>query len=107
MFAMSINDFILTLAVILVGLGLISFFAGGIIIIVKVFGQDVRAIASQTTKLAQKGIAEDVAGLVGNASALLDSLNSFVKTTAGLGIFLVFIGMLLFAAAFFLVRQIQ
>jgi len=106
MFAMSIADFTFTLAAILVGLGLATFLAGAVIIIVKVFGSDVSTIASQTTKLAQKGVAEDVAGLVGNAAALLDSLNQFVKTTAGLGIFLIFVGMALFGAAFAILKQI-
>jgi hypothetical protein len=106
MFAMSISDFTFTLAAILVGLGLATFLAGTVIIIIKVFGSDVHTIASQTTKLAQKGVAEDVAGLVGNAAALLDSLNQFVKTTAGLGIFLIFVGMALFAAAFAILKQI-
>jgi len=50
---------------------------------------------------------DDVAGLVGNASVLIDSLNSFVKTSAGLGMFLVLTGILLVACSFGIVMQIK
>jgi hypothetical protein len=53
---------------------------------------EVKLLAEQTTHLAQKGIAEDVAGLVGNASDLLNSVNQMVRTQAGVGVFLVIAG---------------
>jgi len=57
--------------------------------------------------LAQKGIAEDVAGLVGNASSLLSATNELVRTSAGIGVFLAVLGVVLMAAATWLVLQIS
>ena len=107
MLAMSVNDFVLTLALVVLGLGLLTFILGVIIILVKVMGKATSTIAEQTTKLAQKVITEDVAGLVGNASTMLDSLKDFVKTAAGMGIFLVLIGILMMAGAFVLISQVH
>lgn len=107
MITMSVNDFLLTMAVVVLVTGALTFISGIIIIIVRVLGGETKTIANQTTKLAQKGMTEDVAGLVGNASVLIDSLNGFVKTSAGLGMFLVMTGILLVAAAFGLVMQIH
>ena len=70
-------------------------------------GKELQTIADQTSKLAQKGITDDVAGLVGNARTLIEALNQMVKTTAGVGIFLVIIGFVLLAAAYGLVLQIR
>jgi hypothetical protein len=107
MITMSVNDFVLTTAVAVLAAGGLTFLAGVIIVIVRVMGGETRTIANQTTKLAQKGMTDDVAGLVGNASTLIDSLNSFIKTSAGLGMFLIMIGILLVAGSFALVMQIR
>ncbi len=107
MLAMSVNDFVLTLALVILGLGLLTFILGVIIILVKVMGKATTTIADETTKLAQKGITEEVAGLVGNASTMLDSLKGFVQTSAGMGIFLVMIGILLMAGSFVLITQVH
>jgi len=107
MLAMSVNDFVLTLALVILGLGLLTFILGVIIILVKVMGKATTTIADETTKLAQKGITEEVAGLVGNASTMLDSLKGFVQTSAGMGIFLVLIGILLMAGSFVLITQVH
>lgn len=70
-------------------------------------GDEVKVIAQQTTKLAHKGIAEDVAGLVGNASSLIESLNQLIRTTSGVGVFLVLIGFIFITAAYLLIMQIN
>jgi len=69
-------------------------------------GKDVHTLATQTTRLAQKGLAEQVAGLVGNASALLEAVNKLVRTTAGVGVFLTVLGLLLMISASLLVLQL-
>ncbi len=107
MIAMSVNDFILTMAVSALGMGFITFLIGVIVVVAKVMGKETQTIAAETTKLAQKGITDDVSGLVGNASVLLDSLKEFVRTAAGMGIFLVMTGILLMACAFVLINQIH
>ena len=87
--------------------GIISLSTGILILVVRSTGKEIRTLASQTTQLAKKGIAEDVAGLVGNASALLGAANELVRTTAGIGVFLAVLGFLLMAVAAWLTLNIQ
>jgi hypothetical protein len=88
-------------------LGAITLLVGIILLITRSAGKEVRSLATQTAKLAQKGIAEDVAGLVGNASSLLSATNELVRTSAGIGVFLAVLGVVLMAAATWLVLQIS
>lgn len=104
---MTKNDFLLTTAGVALGLGVLMWLIGVIMLVSRVLGGDIKRIAEQTTRLAQKGIAEEIAGLVGNASTLIESLNQMIRTTAGIGVFLVIAGMLMVAAAFCLALQIQ
>lgn len=97
---------LLIMAVLLFGLGVLTSITGVIILATRAAGRDIRTIAKQTTQLAQKGLAEDVAGLVGNASALLEAMNKLVRTTAGVGVFLTLFGLVLMALATWLALQI-
>lgn len=83
-------------------MGVIAIASGIFILFRKVMGDELRVIASQTTRLAQKGIADEITGLVGNASALLEALNQLVKTTTGVGVFLTLIGFILMVVAYYL-----
>lgn len=101
------TEFIMALAEFALGLGVLLLIIGVVILISRVLGGEVKQIAEQTARLAQKGIAEEIAGLVGNASTLVESLNQLVRTAAGVGVFLIVIGLLLMAAAYGLVLQIH
>lgn len=104
---MEIDQVLLILSVVLLGLGALSFFSGLIIILSKMVGNGVAKIALETKKVVQKGIAEEVAGLVGNASTLLDSINDLVKTATGAGVFLMIVGILMMAGSVYLLFQIR
>jgi hypothetical protein len=93
-------------AVLLLLLGIGTFIAGIVVLVYRVAGRHLRTLATQTTRLAQKGITEEVAGLVGNAASLLDSVNQLLRTTAGVGVFLSFLGLLMIAAACWLAIQL-
>jgi hypothetical protein len=86
-------------------LGVIALSSGIFVLFRKVMGDELRVIASQTARLAQKGITDEITGLVGNASALLEALNSLVKTTTGVGVFLTLIGFILLVVAYYLGLQ--
>ena len=106
MIPMTVNNLLLTMAVCLFGLGIISIGAGVFILLARVMGEDLKTISNQTALLAKKGFAEDVSGLVGNASELVSALNELVRTTSGVGIFLILIGFILLLGAYYLVLQI-
>jgi hypothetical protein len=88
-------------------IGALTFFIGVIVLVRRSAGREIREIASQTVALAEKGVAHDVAGLVGNASALLNATNELMRNTAGVGIFLTLLGVVLMTIASWLVLQIN
>jgi hypothetical protein len=98
---LSINpqDFLYIVLFTLYAFGCISTISGIIVLIKNAMGKQVSSLAVQTANLVKKGIAEDIAGLVGNASSLLDAINQMVKNTAGIGVFLIISGLLFFVAA--------
>lgn len=98
------GQFVFVLATGMTMLGVVSIGAGIILLITRASGSAVKTIAAQTTRLAQKGLAEEISGLVGNASSLMDALNQLVRTTAGIGIFLVVFGFVMLVAAFLMMK---
>ena len=100
-------DITLLMVVGLFVLGVITLLIGILLLITRSAGKEVRTLAAQTAQLAKKGIAEDVAGLVGNASTLLSATNELVRTSAGIGVFLAVLGFLLMGVAIWLVLQIS
>jgi hypothetical protein len=98
------------LAILIIGLlfliGMVTFIAGVLILAFRTSSSDVKALAAQTARLAQKGLAEEVAGLVGNATSLVDAMNQLVRTTRGVGIFLMVMGMLMMGVACWLAIMI-
>ena len=104
--ALNSSEILKVIVVALFAMGIISLAAGIFILFKNVLGEELKTIASQTVKLAQKGLAEEVAGLVGNASSLLNALNQLIKTTSGIGVFLTLTGIILMIAAYYLTLRI-
>lgn len=104
MFPYTDREFVMLLASCLVILGAAAVASGIFLLVVRASGKSVETIASQATKLAQKGIAEEISGLVGNASSLVESLNQLVRTSAGIGIFLILLGFTMLIAAYAMVK---
>lgn len=80
-------------------MGMVTFISGILIIVFRASSGDIKSLAIQTARLAQKGVTEDIAGLVGNASDLIESMNQLVRTTRGVGLFLTFLGLAMMAGA--------
>lgn len=98
------GHFVFILATSLTMLGVVSIGAGIILLLTRASGSAIKSIATQTTRLAQKGIAEEIVGLVGNASVLMETINQMVKTTAGIGIFLILFGFVMLITAFLMLK---
>lgn len=97
----NLNILLLMIGIIF-SLGIFTFIMGVIVLVTRAMGKDMRSIATQTTRLAQKGITENIPGLVGNASALLNELQQLVKTATGIGLFLITLGAGMMAIAYWL-----
>lgn len=98
MFGFSVQELLFAMAGVFFAAGFITFWVGVFVLIRRSSNSDLNAIASQTAQIAQKGITDSVAGLVGNASALINALNELVHTQNGVGSFLIIIGLVLMAA---------
>ncbi len=96
---------LLLIVIAIFSLGVVTFLAGVLILSFRTGNKDIKKLAVQTANLAQKGIAEDVAGLVGNATNLLEATNDLVRTSKGVGVFLSLLGILLMGAACWLALQ--
>lgn len=87
------SNLVIYLDAVLFAMGACTFIVGVLNLAMRSTGAEIKSLAAQTARLAQKGVAEDVAGLVGNASALLDSMNQLVRTARGVGLLLCLLGL--------------
>jgi len=69
-----------------------TFCAGVLTLLTGAWGKELRTTLEQTNRLAQKGLADEVSGLVGNASSLLATVNDLIRTRNGIGIILIITG---------------
>jgi hypothetical protein len=88
-------------------LGVVTFVTGVIILITRTMGKDLSSITRQTSELAQKGLIDDLSGLVGNASALLTATSQMIRTTAGIGILLIILGIVQIGTAIGLILYLN
>jgi len=97
---------VITISGVIFLLGIICVVISIVILARQAMNKNIRTIAESTAKLAQKGITDGVSGLVGNASMLLNSLNDLTQSNTGIGIFFVFLGLVLLAVAYFLLKPV-
>ncbi len=87
--------------------GCMCFLIGIFILISRGYSREIRSLASHTATIGQKGIANEVTGLVSSASELVIAINQLVRTSSGIGAFLMLIGMAMVGASFWSVQQIE
>ncbi len=73
-------------------IGLITSATGVAVLIIRSIGQDTRSISKSIAQITNKGIADDVSGLIGNASTLMNATTTLIQTTKGIGVFLIVSG---------------
>ena len=100
------TQIVMIVAIAMFSLGILCLILSIIILAKQTIGRNIQTIADQTTKLAEKGITDGVSGLVGNASLLISSLNDLARSNTGIGIFFVFLSLVLLAGAYYLVRPL-
>ena len=107
MYAVNLNDLLLTMSVSSFLMGLLTFGIGVFILATRVTGKGLQTVTEQTAQLASKGVAEEIAGLIGNASTLLKTMQEMVRTAAGVGIFLTITGGSLMIGSLLVLLQIS
>ena len=88
-------------------LGCMCVVFGTFVLISRGYSKEVRALASHTARIGQKGVAQEITGLVTSASELVASLNQLVKTANGIGVFLIVLGLSMMGAAYWMILQIE
>jgi hypothetical protein len=73
-------------------------------LLAKEFTPSARALASQSARIGQKGLRQNVSSISQTASALLNSVNQLVRTSAGVGAFLVLVGLFFMVSAYWIVK---
>lgn len=106
MIPLSFNDIQLLIAAAVFVLGFLLILIGALVMVSRSYSREVRTLAAHTARLGQKGIAQDVTGLVKSATELVASINSLVKTASGIGLFLITLGVAMMAAAYWIIQQI-
>ena len=88
-------------------LGFLLVLIGAFILVSRGYSRDLRALAAHTARLGQKGVAQEVTGLVNSATELVASLNALVRTASGIGILLISVGLSLLYAGYWIIQQIN
>jgi hypothetical protein len=108
-------------------LGLVAIITGGIMLIAHPYRDEAKTLATQSANLSQsasqsatqsvtqspspagptpvpgqKGVGEDISAAAQSATALVDAVNSLIKTSSGNAIVIIIVGALLEAAAYWL-----
>jgi hypothetical protein len=107
MIPLNLIDLQILIAAVILVLGFFCVLFGIIVLITRGYTREVRALAVQTAKLGQKGVAQEVTGLVSSASELVAAINQLVRTASGIGIFLISLGLLMLAAGYWIILNIN
>jgi hypothetical protein len=107
MYEITQSDTLLIMAAALFFLGMCTLTMGLFVLVTRTMNKDIKNISATASKMMQKGIAEEMAGLVGNATSLLDNVSQLVRTAAGVGIFVTALGLGMMAAAYWIVLQVN
>lgn len=59
-----------------------------------------KSLAAHSARIGQKAVGDDVARIAQAASQLSESVNNLLRTSAGVGAFLIFVGLLFLSASY-------
>ena len=88
-------------------LGCLCILLGAFVLISRGYSREVKALAANTARLGQKGLSEEVSGLVNSASTLVAALNELVRSANGVGLFLMTLGLMMLGAAYWIITEIS
>jgi hypothetical protein len=83
-------------------LGLGSIITGLVILAAGPYKQEAKVLAQQSARIGQKGLTDDITLVAQSATALVEAVNSLIKTTSGNAIVLIVVGALCECAAYWL-----
>ncbi len=87
-------------------IGLITLATGVAVLVIRSIGGETRAINKSIASMTQKGFADEISGLVENASTLINATSNLIQTTKGIGVFLIISGSVFMMLGIFLTLYI-
>ncbi|MBM4422761.1 MAG: hypothetical protein FJ030_05145 [Chloroflexi bacterium] len=90
--------FVLAYSLLAFGLGFVS--AGFVRLMGFGLLPHARALAAHSARIGQKALSDDITRIAQAASQLSESVNNLLRTSAGVGAFLIFIGILFLSASY-------
>lgn len=87
-------------------IGLVTFATGVAILVIRSIGKETRAVSKSILHITEKGIADDLSGLIDNASSLMAATSNLIQTTKGIGVFLIISGSIFMIMGIFLTLYI-
>lgn len=97
------SEFLFVFAATVFGLGVLSTLLGFLMLISRSYGREMKVLAVQSAKLSQKSASDNIALVTNSTAQLMDALNNLVRTSTGIGVFFVLVGMAMIAAAYYVV----
>jgi hypothetical protein len=107
MIPLSLRDIQILIAAAVFLMGSLCIIMGAIVLVTRGYSREVSAITAHTARIGQKGVADDVAGVVTSASELIASINQLIRTANGVGMFLISLGILLMVCGYWVIQQIN
>ena len=93
-------------AALLVVIGFVSIIIGLVVLAKKALSKDLEEVTSEAAKLARKGLLTDVGSSLQSASFLVKEMTELLKTTRGIGLTMVIIGIMLLGGGLALYKNI-
>lgn len=87
-------------------LGVMGILLGFYMLLSRSFGKEMKVLATQSAKLGQKALTDNISTLASSTTQLVDAVNSLVRTSTGIGVFFVVVGMVLMASAYYAITYI-
>jgi hypothetical protein len=80
--------------------------AGIVILISRSFSKEMRTLADTSSELSKRAINHDMTSLSNSVAEILATVNQMMKTAAGVGAFLILVGVGLMAAAYWITSSL-
>ena len=93
-------------AALLVIIGFVSLIIGLVVLAKKALSKDLEEVTAEASKLAKKGLLSDVGSSLQSASFLVKEMTELLKTTRGIGLTLIIVGIILLSGGLALYKNI-
>ena len=83
-------------------IGLFAIVSGLFILILGPYRKEAQILATQSARISQKGLTENITAVTQSATALIEAVNNLIRTSSGNAIVLILVGALCEGAAYWL-----